>query len=106
MLHKEPDDGSYVSSTPQNAQRRAATGIELRHSGQSRVVATTSRSVFRRAMSLFTGLITKKNTATATIRNDNKSLVKVPYLIAPFPTWITRKLKSGVPTMPVIGVRM
>ncbi|MEA2534653.1 MAG: hypothetical protein QOJ93_2464 [Actinomycetota bacterium] len=54
-------------------------------------------------MSLFTGLITKKNTATARIRNDNRSLMKVPYLIAPFPRWMTRKLKSGVPTMPVIG---
>ncbi|MEA2505175.1 MAG: hypothetical protein QOG36_2218, partial [Actinomycetota bacterium] len=31
-------------------------------------------------MSLFTGLITKKNTATAMIRNDNRSLMKVPYL--------------------------
>jgi hypothetical protein len=48
-------------------------------------------------MSLFTGLITKKNTAPVTIRNDNKSLMKVPYLIAPFPRWMTRKLKSGVP---------
>ena len=49
----------------QNAQRRAALGISLRHSGHGRTVSSTGGSVFRRAISMFTGFTTKKKTAAA-----------------------------------------
>ena len=49
----------------QKAQRRAAFGMLLRHSGQSRVVGSTGSSVLRRAISAFTGRTTRKKTAAA-----------------------------------------
>src|ERR1700726_1173268 len=46
----------------QNAQRRAPTGIKLRHSGHLRVVGSGGGSRRDRAISLFTGTTTKKKT--------------------------------------------
>lgn len=67
-----------VTSAVQNAHRRAARGIELRHSGHSRVVLSTSGSVLRRAISVFTGRTTKKNTAAAMLRKAMTALKKWP----------------------------
>jgi hypothetical protein len=63
----------------QNAQRLAATGISLRHSGHGRTVSSTGGSVLRRAISVFTGLTTKKNTAAAIDRKAMTALMKSPY---------------------------
>lgn len=48
------------SSVVQNAQRVAAAGTLLRHSGHSRTVSSTGSSVLRRAIRAFTGLTTRK----------------------------------------------
>ena len=61
---RSPPDAAYAAAggtaAVQNAQRVAAVGIALRHSGQSRVGRSTSGSVRRRAISAFTGLRTRK----------------------------------------------
>ncbi len=49
----------------QNGQRLAADGTSLRHSGHFRTSSSTGGSVLRRAISAFTGLTTRKNTAAA-----------------------------------------
>jgi hypothetical protein len=63
----------------QNAQRRAARGMSLRHSGHGRTVSSTGGSVFRRAINPFTGFTTKKNTAAAIERKAMTALMKSPY---------------------------
>jgi hypothetical protein len=63
----------------QNAQRRAATGISLRHSGHGCVSSATGGSVRSLDSSAFAGLITKKNTTAAMIRNEISALMKSPW---------------------------
>ena len=63
----------------QNAQRRAAVGMLLRHSGHSRVSGSAAGSVLRRAMSAFTGRTTKKKTAAAMRTNAITALMNEPY---------------------------
>src|SRR5918999_4897605 len=63
----------------QNAQRLAAIGISLRHSGHWCVSSATGGSVRNRDSSVFTGLITKKNSTVATIRNAISALMKSPW---------------------------
>jgi hypothetical protein len=62
----------------QKAHRRAALGIELRHSGQFRVVDATSGSVFLRAINLLTGRTTRKNNTAATMRKDAIASMTAP----------------------------
>src|SRR5439155_16795251 len=65
------------TSAVQKRHRRAASGISLRHSGQSRVVGAGS-SLARRAATAFTGFTTKKKTAAAMSTNDSSALMKAP----------------------------
>src|SRR5688500_13190503 len=67
------------SGEVQNAQRRAAIGTSLRHSGHFLVVGSGDGSPRRwRAMMALTGTTTKKYTAAATSRNDNSAFRKSP----------------------------
>src|SRR5919201_1092693 len=85
--------------------RRAVRGISLRHSGHSRTVSSTGGSVFRRAISTFTGLTTKKKTAAAIETNVIRALMKSPYRKRLL--WIVNESaeKSCLPTIAaMIGV--
>ena len=63
----------------QKAHRRAATGISLRHSGHFFVVGSGGASPrFRRAVSAFTGTMTRKYTAAEMSRNETTALTKSP----------------------------
>ena len=62
----------------QNAQRRADTGMSLRHSGHLCVASSTSSPVFIRAIRALTGFTTKKNTTAAMITNVSSALMKWP----------------------------
>jgi hypothetical protein len=57
-------------------QRRAATGMLMVHSGQSRSVAAWSRS--NNLSARLTGTTTRKYTTAAEIRNDSASVRKAP----------------------------
>ncbi len=73
---------AYSAAAPicavQNAHRRASRGISLRHSGHCRVVSSTGGSVFRRAISAFTGRTTTKKTVAAIVTNAISALTKSP----------------------------
>ena len=69
----------------QNAQRLAATGISLMHSGHWCVSSATGGSVRSLDSSSFAGLITKKNSTVATIRNAISALMKSPTPAPPGP---------------------
>ena len=77
----ERDAARHADAAPtsavQYAQRRAASGISLRHSGQSRVVGAGS-SLARRAAIAFTGFTTKKKTAAAMSTNEISAFKKAP----------------------------
>src|SRR5947209_4669509 len=68
-----------ATSRVQKAHTDAAMGIELRQCSQSFVADSTSGSVRRRAISVFTGRTTKKNTLAAISTNEIKALKKSPY---------------------------
>src|SRR5688500_5135241 len=69
----------YESVDVQKAQRRAAIGTSLRHSGHFFVVGSGGASPrLKRAVSVFTGTITKKYTAAAMRRNATSALMKSP----------------------------
>src|SRR6184192_12801 len=60
-------------------QRRASTGISLRHSGHFFVVGSAGAGALRmRETRALMGVTTKKYTATATSRNDTAALMKSP----------------------------
>src|SRR5688572_13949255 len=67
------------TSAVQNAQRLAATGMLLRHSGQSRTVGSTGGSVFRRSIKALIGLTTRKNTAAAMSTKAIRAFRNAPY---------------------------
>src|SRR5213083_2101321 len=67
------------TSAVQKAQRRAAIGMSLRHSGHVRVVTSTGGSVLYRRISALTGLTTRKNTAAAMTTNEMRALMNAPY---------------------------
>jgi hypothetical protein len=75
-----PTDRQAVAtiSAVQNAQRRAATGMALRHSGHSLVVDSTSGSVLRRAINELTGRTTRKNSTAAMITKLTNESMKAP----------------------------
>ena len=63
----------------QCAQRLAAIGISLRHSGQGRVVGdSVGPPAARRAASMFSGFTTKKKIAAAMLRNAMTAFRKSP----------------------------
>jgi hypothetical protein len=62
----------------QKAQRRADTGMSLRHSGHLCVASSTSSPVVMRAISALTGFTTKKKTTAAMIRKVISALMKWP----------------------------
>src|SRR6266508_4449553 len=66
------------TSIAQKAQRRAAIGISLRHSGHLRVLGSGDWRRRMREVSTFTGLTTKKNRAKATVRNATRAFRKSP----------------------------
>ena len=70
------------TSDVQKAQRRAATGMSLRHSGHSRVsgLGSSVGSRLRRRISAVSGTTTAKKTTVATMRNDSSALRNDPYL--------------------------
>src|SRR6202041_1248094 len=69
---------TYTTGCAQCAQRLAASGISLKHSGQGFVVGATTVSGFLiRASSVFSGSTMKKYTTVATIRNEITSFKKL-----------------------------
>jgi hypothetical protein len=71
--------GAAPTRAVQNAQREAAIGMSLMHSGHARVFTSTAGAGWKRAISAFTGLMTKKNTTAAMIRNAIRTLRNSPY---------------------------
>ncbi len=68
-----------ICGWPQNAQRDAAIGISLRHSGHFLLVGSAGVSCFlMRSSRVFMGSTTKKYTTVAIIRNDTSALRKSP----------------------------
>jgi hypothetical protein len=75
-------DSSQALAAPisdvQNAHLGASTGTSLRHCGHCLVCSSTGVSVFRRAISAFTGLTTRKNTTAAITTNVISALINAP----------------------------
>jgi hypothetical protein len=70
-------DGS--STVVQNGQRRAPSGMSLKHSGHVRVVGSASGAGLRvRAVNAFIGFTTTKKIAAATVRNAITALINSP----------------------------
>src|SRR5690349_2302224 len=89
------------SGLVQKAQRLAAMGTSLRHSGHFFVVGSGGGPSPRRmrAITAFTGTMTKKYTAAAIITNETNALKKSPILKL-LPLIVnTIAEKSGLPTM-------
>ena len=72
------------TSEVQNAQRRAAAGMSLRHSGHGRVSGSGSSvgSKFSRRNKAVSGTTTAKKTTVAMIRNEMSALRNEPYGIS------------------------
>src|SRR5690348_18472466 len=93
-----------VSGEVQNAQRRAAIGTSLRHSGHFLVVGSGAASPRRiRARIVFIGSTMKKYTAAAIRINETSALIKSPIgnLLPLTENSIVEK--SGFPTMAAIN---
>ena len=89
----------------QNAHRRASIGISLRHSGHFFVVGSAGGSLRARCISAFTGLTTKKKTATAIATKAITALMKSPYLNVLLWMVNVSAEKSGLPMIAaMIGV--
>src|SRR5258705_11572723 len=89
-----------VSGEVQKAQRRAAMGTSLRHSGHFLVVGSGAASPRRiRARSRFTGSTTKKYTAAPMRMKETSALIKSP--IGNLLPLIVNSIaeKSGLPTI-------
>src|SRR5690606_16177622 len=76
--HYSPPAATGLSTDVQCAQRRAAMGISLRHSGHLLVVGSAGGSVRARAIKAFTGSTTKEYTAAAMSRNEMSALRNEP----------------------------
>src|SRR5690242_13947890 len=82
----------------QKAQRRAAMGISLRHSGHFFVVGSGGASpLFRRAVQAFIGATINRYTAIAIITKEISALRKAPYMILLLLMVTLRLEKSGLP---------
>src|SRR5262249_49114398 len=68
-----------LSKVVQNAQRRASSGISLRHSGHFLIVGSGAGSRRARWMSAFAGTTTKKKTAAAIVTKVINAFRKSPY---------------------------
>jgi hypothetical protein len=90
----------------QNAHRRAAYGIWLKHAGHSRASSSTASPVCIRSSSSFTGLTMKKKTA-ATMMNVKIALKKSPSANRLLLMVKSSPLKSGCPPIAAMsGVMM
>jgi len=86
----------------QCAQRFASMGISLRHSVHFFVLGSAG-AFFERAMSMFMGFTTKKNTALATNKNEINAFIKCPYEKT-LPFMVNDKLpKSGTRAIAAIS---
>src|SRR5436190_16983730 len=71
--------GCAITGWPQCAQRRASSGISLKHSGHFLLVGLAGASPrCIRAIKAFTGVTTKKYTAAVTSKNEMVALTKSP----------------------------
>src|SRR5438874_7739882 len=95
---------AYVNGQVQKAQRRAAIGTSLRHSGHFLVVGSGATSPRRiRARIVFIGSTMKKYTAAAIKMNETSALIKSPIgNLVPL-TVNSIAEKSGFPTMAAIN---
>src|SRR5665213_2136017 len=100
-LQHKPD---YCSLVVQKAQRVAAFGIWLRHSGHFLSVGSSADLLRLDSMtSLFKGCTTKKNITLAISRNEIMAFRKSPYINR---LWLMVKYrfeKSGLPPMAAIN---
>ena len=84
MVDKTPRARGLQAGSPgrtsdvQNAHRVAAIGMSLRQCGHACIVASVAGSTLRRAISAFTGLMTKKKTTAAMMMNASSALMKSP----------------------------
>lgn len=70
----------YARTDVQCEHLLAASGISLMHSEHFLVVGSRGASFLDRAINMFIGFTTKKNTAEATSKNDMRALIKWPYM--------------------------
>src|SRR5258705_3776822 len=93
-----------TNAVVQNAQRRAAIGTSLKHSGHFLVVGSGGASPrLMLAMNAFIGTTTKKYTAEPIKTNDTSALMKSPTRnLLPFTSKAMAE-KSGLPTIAAIS---
>jgi hypothetical protein len=93
-----------TSGCEQCEQRRASSGISLKHSGHFFVVGSAGTSdLCIRARRALTGSTTKKYTAAATSRNETNAFMKSPKAkMLPLIVKLIAE-KSGLPTIAAIN---